>query len=287
MTASPSSSAQAAREAVAGRLRAIRKTADLTVVELAGRCGWHHAKVSRIENARTPPSPTDIRLWCTHAAALDHAEDLIASSLNAESLYREWRQRARQGLRQLQDSYLDLYRSTRLFRVYSPTLVPGLLQTEGYARALLSANADLLDVPNDADAAAQARVERSRIIHQAGHRFLFVIEEATLRYQLGDHAAMAAQLGYLLTAGALPAVSLGIIPSDTPERILWPEELFHVYDDTLVSVELLSAQVNVTQPSEIALYLKAFERLRSMAVYGADARALITRAIDALDRAET
>jgi hypothetical protein len=49
-----------------------------------------------------------------------------------------------------------------------------------------------------------------------------------------------------------------------------------------VSIELLSAQVNVTQSSEIALYLKSFEQLRSMAVYGADARALIVKGIDAL-----
>ncbi|MEV1025842.1 helix-turn-helix transcriptional regulator [Streptomyces sp. NPDC050264] len=286
MTASPSTSAQTAREAVAGRLRGIRRTKGLTVVGLAHRCGWHHAKVSRIENAKTPPSPTDIRLWCTHCEATDQAEDLIAASLNAESLYTEWRRRTRHGLRQLQDSYLELFRATRLFRVYTPTLVPGLLQTEGYAQALLSLNADLLEAPNDAEAAAKARVERSRIIHQSGHRFLLVMEESALRFQLGNHDAMAGQLGYLLTAGALPAVSLGIIPSDTPERILWPQELFHVYDDTLVSVELLSAQVNVTQPSEIALYLKAFEQLRSMAVYGADARSLITRAIGALDRTE-
>lgn len=79
----------------------------------------------------------------------------------------------------------------------------------------------------------------------------------------------------------MPAVPLGIIPSHTPEPSVWPTELFHVYD-TLVSVELLSAQVNVTQPSEIALYLKTFEQMRNMAVYGADARALIVKAIDAL-----
>ncbi|GAA2623341.1 hypothetical protein GCM10010307_08610 [Streptomyces vastus] len=58
--------------------------------------------------------------------------------------------------------------------------------------------------------------------------------------------------------------------------------MFHVYDDKLVSVELVSAQVRITQPSEIALYLKAFEQLRSMAIYGADARALTLRAIEAL-----
>ncbi|MGW2226632.1 helix-turn-helix domain-containing protein [Streptomyces formicae] len=282
MPISPSSAAQAARERVAQRLHELRADAGLTGTELASRCGWSHPKTSRIENARTPPSPRDIRLWCEACGAEAQAEDIIAQSRDAESLYVEWRRHVRDGLRRLQDSYLALYRSTRLFRVYSPTLVPGLLHTEGYAAALLSANARLLGVPDDAEQAAASRVERSKVIHEPGHRFVLVIEEAALYHQLGDGDAMAAQLGYLLTAGALPSVSLGVIPKSTRERALWPQELFHVYDDTLVSVELLSACVNISQPSEVALYLKAFEQLRSMAVYGADARALIVRAIDAL-----
>jgi hypothetical protein len=197
-------------------------------------------------------------------------------------MYTEWRRRVRSGLRQLPDSYVELFRSTALFRVYSPTLVPGLLQTEGYARALLSNNARLLDVPDDAEVAAAARLERSQIIHEAGHRFVLLVEESVQYYQLGDSDAMAAQLGHLLTAGALPAVSLGIIPMSARERRLWPQEVFHVYDDALVSIELTSAQVNISQPSEIDLYLRAFEELRSMAVYGGQARALIVKAIDAL-----
>jgi transcriptional regulator with XRE-family HTH domain len=282
MPVSPSSSAQAAREDVARRLRGLRRTANLTVAELADQCSWHHAKTSRIENARTPPSPTDIRLWCRATGAESQVTDLIAASLHAESLYTEWKRQARDGLRQLQDSYLTLYRTTETFRVYSTTLVPGLLQTEGYARALLGSNARFLGLPDDGPEAAAARLERSRIIHQAGHRFVLVVEEAVLRYQLGDGDAMAAQLGHLLTAGALPAVSLGIIPMDAPNRPLWAAETFNVYDQALVSVELLSAQVNITQPSEISLYLRAFDELRGMAVYGAEARALIVRAIDAL-----
>jgi transcriptional regulator with XRE-family HTH domain len=282
MSISPSSSAQAARESVARQLRGLRKNAGLTVTELATQCGWHHAKTSRIENAKTPPSPTDIRLWCRTTGVADQAPDLIAASQHAESLYREWRQRVRTGLRKLQDSYVELYKATSVLRVYSPVLVPGLLQTEGYARALLSTNARLLGVPDDAAEAAAARVQRSQIIHESGHRFLLLIEEAVLYYQLGDSDAMAAQLGYLLTAGALPAVSFGVIPKSTRERALWPQETFDVHDDTLVSVELLSAEVNITQPTEIALYIKAFEQLRSMAVYGAEARALIVKAIESL-----
>ncbi|EFF93252.1 regulatory protein [Streptomyces sp. e14] len=281
MATSPSSSAQEARERVARRLRDLRADAGLTGTELAVRCGWTHPKTSRLENGRTPPTPDDIRRWCQACDAEDQADDIIAESRDAESAYVEWRRKVRTGLKRLQDSYLQLYQSTELFRIYSPTLVPGLLQTEGYARAVLSATADFLELPDDAEAAAAARVQRSQIIHQPGHRFVMVMEESVLYHQLGDAEAMAAQLGYLLTAGALPLVSLGIIPHSTP-RGLWPQELFHVYDDQLVSVELMAARVRITQPSEVALYLKAFEQLRAMAVYGADARALVLRAIEAL-----
>ncbi|MFF4602130.1 helix-turn-helix domain-containing protein [Streptomyces sp. NPDC001339] len=283
MSVSPSSSAQAGREAVARRLRDLRKGAGLTVIELADRCGWHHAKTSRVENARTAPSTKDIRLWCRACQADDEAEDLIAQSLHAESLYTEWRHQVRNGLKQLQNRSAQFFRQTTLFRVYSSTLIPGLLQTEGYAAAVLRRVAEFRGLPFDDSAeAAQARVERSRIIHEPGRRFVLLIEEAALHYRIGDADTMAGQLGYLLTAGALPTVSLGIIPMAAHNRVQSPRETFHVYDDSLVSVELVSARVRVTQPSEIALYLKAFERLRSMAVYGAEARTLILKALEAL-----
>ncbi|MFJ2002191.1 helix-turn-helix domain-containing protein [Streptomyces chartreusis] len=283
MPVSPSSSAQAARHVVATRLRDLRKNAGLTVVELARRCGWHHSKTSRVENAVTAPTSKDIRAWADACDATDQAEDLVAQSLNAESMYGEWRHQVRRGMKQLQDSVVQFFHDTELFRIYSSTLVPGLLQTEGYASALLSSIADFRGLPvNDGAAAAAARVERSRVIHEPGHRFVMLIEESVLYSQLGDADAMAAQLGYLLTAGALPQVALGIVPMATRQRPQWPLETFHIYDSNVVSVEFLSAEVNITQPSEIALYLKAFEQMRSMAVYGADARALILRAIEAL-----
>ena len=282
MPVSPSTSAQAARQAVARRLKELRLDAGLTGTELADQCGWTHPKTSRIENARTPPTPSDIVAWCRACNVEDQAADVVAQSRNAESMYVEWRRKVRAGLKQLQQSYVPLFQSTELFRVYSGTMVPGLLQTEGYATAHLSSTTEFREIPNDVDEAVAARLARSRIIHESGHRFVILIEEAALRYQVGDPEAMAAQLGYLLTAGAIPAVSLGVIPFSAVERPMWPTETFHIYDDVLVSVELLTARVTVSQPSEITTYLKAFERLRALAVYGADARALIVSAIEAL-----
>jgi transcriptional regulator with XRE-family HTH domain len=282
MPTSPSSAAQAARERVAQRLRELRADAGITGSELAAVCGWTHSKSSRIENARTPPSADDIRRWCEACGAADQAPDIIAQARTAESLYVEWRRTVRAGYKQLQNSYLPLFQSTRLFRIYSATLVPGFLQTEGYAAGLLSSITDFRDMPQDVTEAVTARMERSRILHKARRRFVMVVEEAALHHQVCDADAMAAQLGYLLTAGALPAVSLGIIPAATSERLIWPMETFHMYDDSLVSVELLSARVKLEQPSEIELYEKAFSQLQSLAVVGAEARALIVSAIDRL-----
>lgn len=282
MPLSPSSAVQAARRAVAQRLREIRLDAGISGTELASRCEWTHSKTYRIEGARTPPSADDIRRWCQACDADNQALDLIAQSRDAESMYIEWRRKLRAGLAQLQHSYVPLFRSTTLFRVYSPTLVPGLLQTEGYAAGLLTTITDFRAIPNDVATAVAARLDRSRILHESGRRFVFVVDEAVLRHQVADTEAMAAQLGYLLTAGALPAVSLGVIPMAAAPGPMWPVETFHMYDDSLVSVELLSARVTVTQPGDIEVYAAAFERLRQMAVYGSEARALVLRAIEAL-----
>ncbi len=93
---------------------------------------------------------------------------------------------------------------------------------------------------------------------------------------------MAGQLGHLLSAMSLPNVSLGIIPLTAP-RLMWPVEGFTVYDDALVRAELMTAELTVQAPTEVALYVKAFGRLQKLAVYGPKARALITSAIEALD----
>ncbi|MGY5129261.1 DUF5753 domain-containing protein [Streptomyces nigrescens] len=207
----------------------------------------------------------------------------MPQSPNSESTYTEWRHTIGDGLKPLQNSLVQLFQQTRLFRIYSSTLMPGLLQTEGYAAAVLRTVAEFEELPFDDSAeAARARVERSRVIHDPERRFVLLVEEAVLYHQLGDAEIMAAQLDYLLTTDALQSVSLGIIPMATRERAQLPHETFHVYDETLASVELVSAEVNITQASEIARYLKAFEQLRSMAVYGAEARGLILKALEDL-----
>jgi len=281
MPASPLSSAQEARKAIADRLGGIRKDAELTGLELAQRCGWHPSKSSRIENARTVPSDADLRAWCEVCGAPERAADLIAASRSADSMYTEWKRLHRTGMRRTEEEVVPLYERTRLMRVYCSTVVPGLLQTAGYATGLLRAITEFREIPDDVAEAVAARVARSHVIREGDHRFAILVEEGVLHQQLADDEAMAGQLGYLLAVMSQPNVSLGVVPFKG-RRNLWPLETFSMFDDSRVQVELLAARVVVTTPSEISTYAKAFQEMSRLAVYGARARALITGAIDAL-----
>jgi hypothetical protein len=273
---------QRARQELADRLRDLRLDAGLTARALSAAAAWHEAKTSRIESAKQAPSDSDIRIWCEVCRAAEQAVDLIAASRAADSMYQEWRRLHRTGMRRLQVAHGMLYERTRQFKVYVSTVVPGFLQTPGYAGALISAITEFQGTPDDVDEAVRARMARNRILNSEGHRFTMLIEESVLRYRLGGSDVMTAQLGHLLSVTALPSVRLGIIPFTAEARQMWTLEAFTVFDDARVDVELLSAQVTVTVPGEIITYLRAFDDLSRLAVYGSEARALITDAINVL-----
>ncbi|WP_326647311.1 helix-turn-helix domain-containing protein [Streptomyces sp. NBC_01750] len=279
----PMSSVQEARAALAERLRELRLDAGITGKELAARCGWSVAKSSRIENAHTAPSDADIRAWCVACGADGQAADLVAANRQADSMYVQWRRLQRTGMRHLQEASTPLYERTRLFRVYASHVVPGFLQTPGYATALMGTIAGFRGTPDDVSEAVDARMRRSRVVHEGDHRFATLVEENVLHHHVGDAEVMAGQLGALLASMALPSMSVGIIPAEAPrEQIMWPLEQFTVFDDARIHVELLAARVTVTAPGELDIYLRAFARLTDLAVYGQAARTLIVKAIERL-----
>lgn len=280
MAISPSSSVQRARDQLAERLRDIRLDASLSARALSTAAGWHEAKTSRIESAKQAPSEADIHAWCRVCGAIREVPDLIAASRAADSMYIEWRRLNRGGLRRPQEARRPLYERTRLFKAYLSAVVPGWLQTPEYAEALLSAITAFRGTPDDVGEAVASRMSRNQIVRSGNHRFALLLEETVLRYRIGSPDIMAAQLAYLLEATKLPMVSLGVIPFATCGRPVWPLESFTIFDDERVHIELLSAQVTVTAPSEIMLYARAFEKLSELAVYGTQAHELITAAID-------
>jgi transcriptional regulator with XRE-family HTH domain len=281
MPQSASSSVQQARQTLADRLRELVKDVGLDGKDLAALCGWHPSKVSRISTAKTQPSEDDIRAWCAACGAEDQTEDLIASLRAVEGMWVSWRRMERAGLRRAQEARLPLYERTRWFRAYSPGLFPGLLQTFGYTEDVLRAVQRRRVAVDDVADAVAARMERQQVLHEGQRRFAFLVEEGVLGNGLGDADTQAEQLDHLLTVGALPNVSVGVIPVRLG-RARMPVEGFWIFDKAQVNVELVSGYLTITQPSEVAAYADTFTTLADMAVYGDKARALLAKARDSL-----
>lgn len=274
-----STATKRAREALGARLREIRQDAHLTGRALASRCGWHFTKVSKLEHGTQNPSEDDLRAWCHACDAGHQAPDLIATVRTIESMYLEWRRSLCSGMKHGQKARIPLYERTKLFRVYEPGLVPGLFQTAEYASAIIAGVIEFDQIPNDLEDAVAARMERQRVLYTGDRRFLVVLEEQALRTRVGDAAGvMAGQLDRLLAVMSLHRISLGIIPS-MGQRHTWTSVGFWIFDRHTVHVDTPSAELTVTQRSEIAVFEKKFARHQRSAVYGRQARDLVSRAL--------
>jgi transcriptional regulator with XRE-family HTH domain len=279
------SSFQRAREALGNRLREMRLEAHLTGRGLAESAGWAPSKVSKIEAGRQTPSDADLQSWTRICDRGDLLDELVASLRSLEQQYVEFRRMFRAGLPSRQRSIGDIEAKTQLTRNFEPCFVPGLLQTAQYARYRFT-EGDPGDtergVPksdSEVDEAIAARMERQQVLHRGDKKFHFVMTEAVLNYQVCPPDVMAGQLGHLISMTTLPTIRVGIIPFEAPMPV-GPIHGFYLYDSTLVLVELFTAVLNISQADEIGAYERVFGHMAAAAVYGADARALLTRMLD-------
>lgn len=278
------SSFQRAREALGNRLREMRLDAHLNGRQLAAAAGWTPSKVSKIESGRQTPSDSDLHTWARLCDKPHLVSELTASLRSLEQQYVEFRRMFRTGLASRQRAIADIEAKAKLTRNFEPCFVPGLLQSAEYARyRFLEGDEGDTDrgVPTseaELEEAIAARMERQQALHRPGQRFHFVMTEAVLRYQVCPPKVMAGQLGQLISATTLPTVRVGIIPFDAPLPV-GPLHGFHLYDRSLVLVELFTAVLNVTQLDEIGAYERVFGHLAGAAIYGSGARQILQSAL--------
>ena len=158
--------------------------------------------------------------------------------------------------------------------------MPGLLHTADYAAAVMRRVIDFYDIPDDLDAGVAARMERQQILYSGQQRFHFILAQQALWTVVGNADVMTGQLDRLLSVLSLTRVSLGVLPARSPYRA--PTNQFIMFDDRMVQVEAISAELTITQPREVVLYAKAFQEISKLAVYGKRARGLIAHALNEL-----
>jgi transcriptional regulator with XRE-family HTH domain len=272
-------SADQARASLGVRLRDIRRDAGLSGTELASLSGWQSSKITKIEHGRQTPSEEDLRVWCEHCRALADLPDLIAAARSIETQFAEWRRIIRSGIRRRQEASAAVYERARLFRIYEPQVIPGLLQTRDYAGSVLSTSISFFRVPDDAEEGADARIEQQRVLTHGDRRFHMLLGEQALHTNVGGAEVMAGELEHLLGLLRLPRMRLGVIPFDAPYRVPLNNG-FWLLDESLVQFDTYTAELSLIRPDEIELYGRAFERLAALAVYGAEAREIIAGALD-------
>ncbi|MER8087260.1 DUF5753 domain-containing protein [Streptomyces sp. NPDC094048] len=191
-----------------------------------------------------------------------------------------WQERLSTGTEAVQDDVIGWYQSTREGRAYVPDMIWGTLQTEAYATVILGQVVEFLGIPNDVPAGVAKRMQRQQVLYDGEHHYDVVLGEQALYTNVGGPEVMRGQIERLIDETGLPSLRLGILPS-TARMDLFPVHGFNIYgtgNDARAHVELVSSSVDVTEPSELALYGKAFALLRTAAVHGGDAKALLRKA---------
>lgn len=264
-------------------LKHLREFAGLNGRDLAARIRdsgleMSQSTVSRIESGAAAVTRPEVQAWADATdAAPDTRERLMELAEAAFTDVTAWRNAVRAGTRHLQDHVRARETAARTVRNFQPTVIPGLLQTPEYAHWMIPL-ADIAGVVDHAEAAA-ARLQRQPALFDTDCRFEFLIGECALHWNPAPAPdLLVAQLDRVASLAATDNVHIGVLPING-QAVAAPWNNFVIYegDETFVMVELIHAGVRITDPEDVELYRRLYDRLWERAAKGPDAVALIQR----------
>ncbi len=285
------------RRKLGEELRALRDRTGLTSGEAARLAGWHQSKISRIETGRSGVKVEDIRLL------LDvYGEDVVSAQQRAllEALSasaagpapdadtgrgRQWWHDYRGLLPQEYRDFISLEAGARSARTVELSVVPGLLQTPEYARAVTRAALGGLPEPK-VDALVDVRLARQAVLRSDPPLELSaVLDEAVLRRQIGGAGVMAEQLRHLVEVSRLPQVSLQVLPFSVGGHLglTGPFVIFsfpNIADLDVVVLDHLTSSLYLERKEDLEAYSAAFRTIQAHALPPRDSSGLISSLAD-------
>ncbi|GAA2442036.1 helix-turn-helix transcriptional regulator [Streptomyces macrosporus] len=252
------------------RLRDLRERAGCSFEEAARALSVNAATVRRMEKAEVGLKPLFVeKLLETYGVERPEIDAFL--ELVEESRKPGWWHRFRDVLPDWFGLYVSLEGAANLIRGYEPHCVPGLLQIDGYARALLRTG-----FPNaseeEIDRRVALRMGRQCLLSKPdAPRLWIVMDETVLRRPVGGPEVMRAQLDRLLEAMTLPNVTLQVLPFDAGPHpgMFGPFQLFR-FDipelPDIVYTESLTGAVYLDERPDTAAYLEVLDRMGAQAV---------------------
>jgi len=259
----------------------------MTCEQVAEALECSPSKISRMETGQVSIHPRDVReLLALYRAGDQETAALIAIAREARK--RGWWHEYFGVLPKLHLTFIGLEAEASSIRTYQPQLVPGLLQTEEYARALTHRAAFYRD-PDDTELFVAARLQRQRRLLEDDEFALWaILDEAVIRRLVESPAVMRGQLEHILRMTERPTVTVQIVPflvgahpaMEGPFTILGFADSA---DPDLVYLENLASSIYLEQDEEIAWYGKIFEHTVASALAPEDSANLLREAIRALE----
>jgi transcriptional regulator with XRE-family HTH domain len=262
------------------RLRGDRRAADV-----AGVLGWSESKLSRIETARTGINETDLdRLLAWYGVRAD--ERVRLHDLAHRGRARVWWTPYRSSVPDPYDEYVALEAEAVVMAEWEAQVVPGLLQTDEYARAVIEVGADIAD-PETAQRRLALRMARQAVLSRVpAPRLSIVLDESVLHREVGGRDVLDRQLQHLFDASHRPDMELLVMPFAAGAHAALTES-FVIFDFAagtrapVVHSEGLTGGQFRTQPADVHIYRQAFADLRRRALPVEASRLAIARSSDA------
>lgn len=268
---------QTARLALGARLRELRADSGLNGKTFAARIGWPASKVSKIETGKQAPTADDLRVWAETADAAAALPELTSRLRTLETHYAAWRRQLAAGVRARQEAWQATESAASEIRNFESAVIPGLLQTPEYARHMFIRTTELHRTTQDIEAGVNARMQRQQALYAPGRGFHFLLWEPALHMLLCPPDVMVGQLDRLMGVFGMSAVDLAIVPLGAPLAVV-PTHGFWRFDDRLVMVETIGAELRLTDAADLALYGTVWDELARVSVTGHQAHRLIARA---------
>ncbi|MFF6802167.1 Scr1 family TA system antitoxin-like transcriptional regulator [Streptomyces sp. NPDC012616] len=260
------------RRKLGAELRTLRAQAGLTSGEAARLVGWHQSKVSRIETGVSGSKPADVRLLLDAYGVADQQLRELMLALAGDGGGRDhWWHAYRGVLPPAYRDFISLESQASAMRTLETTVVPGLLQTPEYARAVTGAAVEGLD-EEQLDTLVEVRLARQDVLRaQPPLELNAVLDESVLRREVGGPEAMARQLRRLAEASRLPQVSLQVLPFTAGAHIgvTGPFVIFsfsRTSDLDVVVLDHLTSSLYLERKEDLQAYAQAFNALRAHAL---------------------
>jgi transcriptional regulator with XRE-family HTH domain len=275
------------RRQLMAELRRLRDAAGLTQDDVADQLDWHSTKVMRIETGRTAPHPNDVRsmLGLYGVTSPEEATALVKLAQDARQRGR-WYSYRDVPLNRY-EFFVGLEAEASTIRSFELAVVPGLLQTEDYARAVILGGPMKL-AADEVERRVEVRMTRQQALSQEARPQLWaILDEAAIRRTVGGPAVMRRQLESLAQAAQQVKTIIQIVPFGGgahagqlgPFVVLdFPESS----EPEVVTMETVGGKLYVDKPEEVRLYNATFDHLRAVALSPGHSGALLRAAADAL-----